>query len=81
MMSWGFPSIHAVVLFSSVLQVLFIILGSKPPYIHREVSQESLYKIWKGTNPTRSQKMSILYTSLAVKLKLTAILSMSRESP
>ena len=29
--------IHVVVPFSLVLQVVFIILGSKPPYIHRGV--------------------------------------------
>ena len=37
-MSWGFLLIYVVVPFSSVLQVLFIILGSKPPYLHTKVS-------------------------------------------
>ena len=34
---WGFPSIYVAVPFSSVLQVLFIILESKPPYLCRGV--------------------------------------------
>ena len=33
------------------LGVLFIILGSKPPYLCREVSHESLYQICRATSP------------------------------
>ena len=43
-----------------VLQV-FIILGSKPPYLCTEVSKESLYQIWRETDPP-SQKMAFFYT-------------------
>ena len=58
---WGLPLIHVVVPFCSVLQVLFIILGSKPPYLHRMLSWELLYKIWRGTNPPEP-KSSDFYT-------------------
>ena len=50
-MPWGFPLIHVAVPLSSVSQVLFIILGSKLPYLHREVSSESFNKIWRGNDP------------------------------
>ena len=78
--SWQFPSIHVAVPFSSVSQVLFIILGSKPPSFHREVSWESLYQIWRGTDLTEPKSCNLLHPS-AGKLKLVVTLSMSRESP
>ena len=59
-MSWGFPLIHVAVPFSSVLQVLFIILGSKPPYLCREESGITI-KFW-GELTTWSWKMPIFYT-------------------
>ena len=48
-MSWGFPLIHIVVPFSSILQVLFIILGSKTLYHHREVSRNHYIKSGEQT--------------------------------
>ena len=61
--SWGFPSIHVAVPFSSVSQVLFIISGSKPPYLHREVSLESLYQIRRGTYPQSKKNGYFLHPS------------------
>ena len=54
--------------FSSVLQVLFIILESKPPYLHREVTEESLYQIWRGTQPPLELKNEKFSTPPTVKL-------------
>ena len=59
--SWGFPSIHVAVPFSAVLQVLFIILESKPPSLHGEVSYKSLYQIKRGTD-LQEPKTAIFYT-------------------
>ena len=60
MMSWGFPFKHVVLSFSSVSQVSFIILGSKPPYLCR-VSQESPYQIG-GELTSPREKKAIFYT-------------------
>ena len=68
MITWGYPSIHVVVPFSSVMQELCTILGSKPPYLCREVSLESLYQICRATEP-QSQKWWFS-TPPVVKLKL-----------
>ena len=45
--------------------LLFLVfIRSKPPLLHREVSQESLYQMWrKPAPPPQNQKMVIFYTS------------------
>ena len=74
MLSWGFPSMHVHVElpFFSVLQLLFIILRSKPSYLHREVYEESLSNL-EGTDPPQPKNGNFLHPP-AVKLKLVAIL-------
>ena len=79
MMSWGFPLIHVAVPFSSVSQVLFIILGFKPPYLHRGVLGITMK--FGGELTLQSQKWQFSTPPPAVKLMLVALLSMSRESP
>ena len=51
--------------FSSLSQVLLIILGSKPQYLHREVAYESLYQIWRGTDLPEPE-IAVKYTLPAV---------------
>ena len=51
----------------------------QPLYLCREMSKESLYQIWYGTNP-QAEKWWISAPP-AIKLKLVAILSTPRESP
>ena len=65
MMSFGLPSIHVVVPFSSVLQVSFIILGYQPPYLHAE---ESLYQIWRGMDPHRAKNGNFYIPSCQTKV-------------
>ena len=62
MTSWGFPSIHTlhvVVPFSSVAQVLFIILGSKPPCLHRECVLGITILNLEENQPPQNGKMAI----------------------
>ena len=65
MMSGRFPSIQQVVPFFSVSQVLFIILESKPSYLHREVSWESLYQIWGEVTPLGPKNGNFLHPQLS----------------
>ena len=64
MTSWEFPLIHVYeeVPFSSVSQVLFIILGSKPPYHHRRGVLGITISNLKRNKPPRAKNSNIGYT-------------------
>ena len=58
--SWEFPLIHVAVPFSSVSQVLFIIiLESKPPYLCRGCLRNHYIKFGGEPPPPRAEKMVI----------------------
>ena len=76
MMSWGFPSIHVAVAFSSVLQVLFIMLGYKRPYIHRCPRK---HHITFGGKPDPQAKIWKLSTSSSCQTEVGGHIATSRE--